>query len=71
MDSRIFILYVSYIIQYYYKYYYILLYILFTIASWHESHEKPRQCVEKQRHHSDDRRSYSQGNGLPKDPICL
>ena len=31
------------------------------IASWQESYDKPRQCVEKQRHHIDDKGLYSQG----------
>ena len=35
------------------------------IASWQESCDKPRQCVEKQRHCSADKGSYSQGCGLP------
>ena len=36
-----------------------------TIASWQESYDKPRQCVEKQRHHSANWSQYSQGYGLP------
>ena len=32
-----------------------------TIASWQESCDKPRQCVEKQRHYSADKGPYSQG----------
>ena len=28
--------------------------------SWQESHNKPRQCVEKQRHHFAEKGSYSQ-----------
>ena len=35
-----------------------------TIDSWQESYDKPRQCVEKQRHHSADKRPCSQGCGL-------
>ena len=35
------------------------------IASWQEIYDKPRQCVEKQRHHSADKGLYSQGYGLP------
>ena len=31
------------------------------IASWQESYDKPRQCVEKQRHHFADKGLYSQG----------
>ena len=34
------------------------------IASWQESYDKPRQCVEKQRHYSADKGPYSQGYGL-------
>ena len=33
-------------------------------ASWQESDDKPRQCVEKQRHYSTDKSPYSQGYGL-------
>jgi len=36
-----------------------------TIASWQESDDKPRQCVEKQRHYCADKGPYSQGYGLP------
>ena len=35
------------------------------IASWQKSDDKPRQCVEKQRHYSADQDLYSQGYGLP------
>ena len=35
------------------------------IASWQKSYDKPRQCVERQRHHSADKGPYSQGYGLP------
>ena len=35
------------------------------IASWQESNDKPRQCVEKQRHYSADKGPYDQGYGLP------
>ena len=34
---------------------------------WLESYDKPRQCVEKQRHHSADKGPYIQGYGLPGD----
>ena len=34
------------------------------IASWQESYDKPRQCVEKQRHHFANKGLYSQGYGL-------
>ena len=36
-----------------------------TIASWQESNEKARQCVEEQRHYSAGKGPYSQGYGLP------
>ena len=36
-----------------------------TIASWQESDDKSRQCVEKQRYHSADKGPYNQGQGLP------
>ena len=42
-----------------------------TIASWQESYDKPRQCVEKQRHYSADKGPYSQGYGLPSGHIQL
>ena len=42
-----------------------------TIASWQESDDKPRQCVEKQGHYSVDKGPYSQGYGLPSGPIQL
>ena len=35
------------------------------IAFWQESHDKPRQCVEKQRRYSADKGPYSRGYGLP------
>ena len=35
-----------------------------TIASWQESDDKPRQCVEKQSHYSANKGPYSQGYGL-------
>ena len=35
------------------------------LVSWEESYDKPRQCVEKQRHYSADKGQYSQGYGLP------
>ena len=41
------------------------------IASSQESDNKPRQCVEKQRHYSADERPYSQGCGLPSGHIWL
>ena len=41
------------------------------IASWQESYEKPRQCVENQSHYSADKGPYSQGCGLPSGHVCL
>ena len=35
------------------------------IASWQKSNDKPRQCVEKQRHYSADKGLCGQGYGLP------
>ena len=35
------------------------------VVSWQESHDKPRLCVEKQRHYSVDKGLYSQGYGFP------
>ena len=40
-------------------------------ASWQESNDKPRQCVEKQRHYSADKDPYSQGYGLPSGHVWL
>ena len=42
-----------------------------TVASWQESYDKPRQCVEKQRHCSADKGPYSQGCGLPSGHVQL
>ena len=41
------------------------------IASWQESNDKPRQCIEKQRHYSAGKGPYSQGYSLPSDHIWL
>ena len=35
-----------------------------TLASWKESYDKSRQCIEKQRHHSADKCPYSQTYGF-------
>ena len=40
-------------------------------ASWKESYDKPRQCAEKQRHHSVDKGPCSQGYGLPCGRVWL
>ena len=37
-----------------------------TIASWQESYDKPRQCIEKQRHYSADKGPNRQGYSLPR-----
>ena len=37
------------------------------IAPWQESNDKPRQCIEKQRHYSADRGLNNQGYGIPSD----
>ena len=42
-----------------------------TIASWQENNDKPRQCVEKQRHCSADKGPYSQGYGPPSGHVRL
>ena len=42
-----------------------------TVASWQESDDKPRQCVEKQRHYSANKGPYSQGYGLPSGHLRL
>ena len=41
------------------------------ITSWQESHYKPRQCVEKQRHYSADKGSHSRGYGLSSGHVWL
>ena len=41
------------------------------IAFWQKSDDKPRQCVEKQRHYSSNRSPYSQDCGLPSGHILL
>ena len=41
------------------------------IASWQESNDKPRQCVEKQRHYSADKGSHSLGYSLPSGHVRL
>ena len=38
---------------------------------WKESNDKPRQCVEKQRHNSANKGLYSQGYGLPSGHVQL
>ena len=41
------------------------------MASWQESYDKPRQCVEKQRHYFADEGPYNKGYGLPSGHIQL
>ena len=40
-------------------------------ASWQDSYDKPRQCVEKQKHYSVHKGPYSQDNGLPSGHVHL
>ena len=42
-----------------------------TLASWQESYDKPRQCVEKQGRYSADKCPYSQGYGFPSGHVQL
>ena len=41
------------------------------IASWQESYDKPRQCVEKQGHYFANKGLYSQGCGLPSGHVQM
>ena len=41
------------------------------IASWRERDDKPRQCIEKQRHYFANKGPYSQGCGLPSGHVQL
>ena len=41
------------------------------IASWQKDNDKPRQCVEKQRHYFADKGPYSQGYGLPSGHVWM
>ena len=41
------------------------------IASWQESYDKPRQCIEKKRHYSANKGPYNQGYGLPSGHVRL
>ena len=34
------------------------------VTSWQENYDKPRQCVEKQKHYSANKGPYNQGYGL-------
>ena len=40
-------------------------------ASWQESYDKPRQCIENQRHYFAEDGLYSQGYVLPSDYVQL
>ena len=42
-----------------------------TTASWQESDDKPRQCVEKQRQYSADKGPYNQGYDFPSGQVQL
>ena len=42
-----------------------------AFASWQGSYDKPRHCVEKQRHYSAVKGPYSQGYGLPSGHVQL
>ena len=42
-----------------------------TFVSWQEIYDKPRQCVENQRHYPVDKRPYSQSYGLPSGRVRL
>ena len=39
------------------------------MVTWQKSYDKPRQCVEKQRHYSVSKGPYSQGYGPPSGHI--
>ena len=41
------------------------------IASWQESYDKPRQCIEMQRHHFANRGPYSQDYGLSSSHVRM
>ena len=45
--------------------------LLLLAGKWQESDDKPRQPVEKQRHHSADKAPYSQGYGIPSGHVWL
>ena len=42
-----------------------------TTASWQESYDKPRWCIEKQKHYSANKGLFSQGYGLPSGHLQL
>ena len=42
-----------------------------TLVPWKKSYDKPRQCVEKQRHHFADKASYSQSYGFSSSHIQM
>ena len=42
-----------------------------TLASWKESYDKPRQCIEKQKHHFDNKGLYSQGHGFSSSHVGM
>ena len=41
------------------------------VASWKESYDKPRQCIEKQRHHLASKGLYSQGCGFSSNHVSV
>ena len=41
------------------------------LLSWQESNDKPRQCMEKQRHYSANKDLYSRDYGLPSGHVQL
>ena len=41
------------------------------LAVWKESYDKPRQCIEKQRHHLASKGLYSQGCGFSNNHVSV
>ena len=42
-----------------------------TLAPWKESHDKPRQCIRKQRHHFANKGLYSQSYGFSSSHVQI
>ena len=42
-----------------------------TLAPWEESYDKPRQCIERQRHHFADKNPYSQSCGFSSSQLWM
>ena len=40
-----------------------------TLAPWRKSYDKPRQCIQKQRHHFANKDPYSQSYGCPSSHV--